>query len=169
MSCVKGGKLNAYKLFLAKSSFLSKKKGLIVLIFQNSFLADNAAINIRKHYLENHRILILDSFPERDDYNKRVFEPVKMSVCILLSINEKKNDYKFVLRVWESRKMLTNWVTVFSKSSIKRYDEKGWQIPYLRESEKDLFDKLFRGERNHVKCYEGEINMTFHKYLLNLL
>jgi len=163
----KGGKLNAYKLFLAKSSFLSKKRGLIILIFQNSFLADNAAKNIRKHYLKNHRILIIDSFPERDDYKKRVFEPVKMSVCILLAITEKNNDYKFILRVWESRKMLTNWTTVFSKSSIKRYDEKTWQIPYLKEYEKNLFDNLFNRECNHVKCYEGEINMTFHKYLLS--
>lgn len=38
-----GGKLNAFKLFLARGSDLLKNNGLLDFIFQNSFLADNGS------------------------------------------------------------------------------------------------------------------------------
>ena len=36
-----------------------------------------------QYIFDNHNILRIDSFPERDNVAKRVFENVKMSVCIL--------------------------------------------------------------------------------------
>lgn len=80
-----GGKLNAYKLFLAKAiNSIVREEGYVSFIFQNSFLADKQAFTLRKTVLENTQIKMLDSFPERDSKKKRVFESVKMSVCILL-------------------------------------------------------------------------------------
>ncbi len=47
-----GGKLNAYKLFLAKAiNCLVRNKGIVSYIFQNSFLADKQACNLRKAVL----------------------------------------------------------------------------------------------------------------------
>ena len=83
----KGGKLNLYKLFLAKSSQLQKENGILCEIFQNSFLADNSAKYIRQYFVNEQKIISIDSFPERDNHKKRVFEAVKMSVCILISFN----------------------------------------------------------------------------------
>ena len=79
-----GGKLNAYKLFLAKAlNSIVKKSGVVSYIFQNSFLGDKQATLLRRYIFENNQILVIDSFPERDNKKKRVFESVKMSVCIL--------------------------------------------------------------------------------------
>ena len=78
-----GGKLNAYKLFIANAlSILCRKEGVMCVICQNSLLADRQATNLRKHIFEYAQLLSIDSFPERDSKKKRVFESVKMSVCI---------------------------------------------------------------------------------------
>ena len=60
--------------------------------------------------LEKTHIKAIDSFPERDNKKRRVFEGVKMSVCILCTIKESvesvdgnKNDS--ILRVWDDRHM----------------------------------------------------------------
>lgn len=80
-----GGKLNAYKLFIANAvKKLLSTNGINCFIFQNSFLGDRQAANLRKYILKNDKIIKIDSFPERDSKKKRVFESVKMSVCISL-------------------------------------------------------------------------------------
>lgn len=49
-----GGKLNAYKLFLAKAiNSIVREEGYVSFIFQNSFLADKQAFTLRKTVLEN--------------------------------------------------------------------------------------------------------------------
>ena len=83
-----GGKLNAYKLFIANAvKKLLSTNGINCFIFQNSFLGDRQATNLRKYILKNDKIIKIDSFPERDSKKKRVFESVKMSVCISLIQN----------------------------------------------------------------------------------
>ncbi|HMP67239.1 MAG TPA: Eco57I restriction-modification methylase domain-containing protein [Candidatus Paceibacterota bacterium] len=161
-----GGKLNAFKLFLARGSNLLKNGGLLDFIFQNSFLADNGSKKIRQYFLNDQKILHIDSFPERDNAQKRVFESVKMSVCIMLSKNTKENEYSFNLCVWDDKNKNSGWNTSFTNKELLEYDPVAQQIPYLKEEEKDLFKKFFlRKDIEKIKCYEGELNMTFHKHL----
>ncbi|MFO5492260.1 MAG: Eco57I restriction-modification methylase domain-containing protein, partial [Cuspidothrix sp.] len=49
----KGGKINAYELFLAKTDFLLKVNGTNCQIFQNSYLADNSSKGVRDYYFKN--------------------------------------------------------------------------------------------------------------------
>lgn len=73
-----GGKLNAYKLFLANAlKKLIKENGINCFIFQNSFLGDKQATNLRKYILENAQIINIESFPERDSKKKRVLKALK--------------------------------------------------------------------------------------------
>lgn len=161
-----GGKLNAFKLFLARGSDLLKNNGLLDFIFQNSFLADNGSKKIRQFFLNEQRIIHIDSFPERDNAQKRVFESVKMSVCIMLSKNTKEKEYSFNLCVWNDKNKDTGWNTSFTNKELLEYDPIAQQIPYLKEEEKNLFKKFFlRRDIEKIKCYEGELNMTFHKHL----
>ncbi|MBP9715064.1 MAG: Eco57I restriction-modification methylase domain-containing protein [Candidatus Pacebacteria bacterium] len=163
-----GGKLNAFKLFLAKGADLLKNKGVLSFIFQNSFLADNGSKKIRQFFLNEQRIISIDSFPERDNAKKRVFESVKMSVCIMLAINEKVADYSFVLKVWEDKDRLNGWKTLFSNKELLGYDSIAQQIPYLKDNEKLIFKTFFlKKDLEKIKCYEGELNMTFHKHLFS--
>lgn len=159
-----GGKLNAYKLFLARSVELQKNNGILCEIFQNSFLADSSATKIRQFYINDQKILNLDSFPERDDPHKRVFEGVKMSVLIMLAQNRNEQDYSFPLKVWGDKQKTTGWETAFRKLELMEYDPVATTIPYLRKEEKEIFKKCFsRRISERIRCYEGELNMTFHR------
>lgn len=159
----KGGKLNLYKLFLAKSSQLQKQNGILCEIFQNSFLADNAAKFIRKYFLNEQTIVRIDSFPERDNHKKRVFEAVKMSVCILITSKVQSDDYSFKLSVWKTKHMDDGFTVDYMKSEINKIDPVSFQIPLLESHEKSLFTKIYNHPHAPISCIEGELNMTFHK------
>jgi hypothetical protein len=164
----KGGKLNAYKLFLVKSIDLVKPNGLLCEIFQNSFLADNSAKLLRHYFLDSHRIISLDSFPERDDIHKRVFECVKMSVCIMLCRKERKPSYDFIVSIWSDKYMTSSKTITYSNQDILLLDPENNTILLSSENEIYILRSLAKNARlsGVAYCYEGEINLTFHrKYL----
>lgn len=160
----KGGKLNAYKLFLARSTQFQKDGGILCEIFQNSFLGDNSAKSLRKFFFDTQQIIQVDSFPERDNVKRRVFEAVKMSVCILIAKKVEKEDYTFRLNVWESKHMDSSIFIDYLKSDIFAFDPFSAQIPMLDENTKELFTKIYKNNpKAPISCMEGELNMTFHK------
>lgn len=160
-----GGKLNAYKLFIANAvKKLLSTNGINCFIFQNSFLGDRQATNLRKYILENDKILKIDSFPERDSKKKRVFESVKMSVCISLIQNTKvDSDYVFPVYVWDDKYKSSGLNTSFSLNDITAIDSVDYTIPRLRPEYKTTVIKLLRKKEVSIKCIEGELNVTFHK------
>ncbi len=165
----KGGKLNAYKLFLARTSRFLKANGILCQIFQNSFLADNSATKLRKHFLENQQILKIDSFPERDNLSKRVFESAKMSVCILFSKNKKVDYYEYDLYVWEDRFRTKGKNVSFSNMETLTFDSNNFTILSIIEGEKSILNELkqFKILSDFGFCFQGEINLTVHKELLH--
>ena len=167
----KTGKLNAYKLFIAKSITLAKQNGIFCQIFQNSFLGDNSAKVLRKHFLTNQIILRIDSFPERDNINKRVFKSAKMSVCILFAQNMKVNNFNFDLVLWKERWMQNNSFVNFSNVELLEYDKSTNVIPSISSSEKTVLNKLSKYPRfgNYITCYQGEINLSTNKELITTI
>lgn len=167
LSTAFGGKLNAYKLFLAKAiNTIVKEEGYVSLIFQNSFLADKQAVSLRQNVLTNTQIIVLDSFPERDSKKKRVFESVKMSVCILI-LQKTKSFKKFVVNFWNDKNKSSGLTTYFSLNDIVGLDPESYTIPRIDVNNIPLAVKIKNIKpclRQH--CYEGELNMTFHKTIL---
>ena len=158
-----GGKLNAYKIFLASSlNKLVKNNGLNSFIFQNSFMADLQAVNLRKHIFNSCQILTIDSFPERDNKKKRVFESVKMSVCILLVRNAIINN-SFVVNIWDDKIKSSGITTHFTKDEISEIDPVSLTIPRLREEAKPIVLKMIKQRAITIKCCEGELNVTSHR------
>lgn len=166
-----GGKLNAYKLFLAKSSFLMNKNGFVCQIFQNSFLGDLSAKNTRMHYLTNHTVHFIASFPERDDTNKRVFPGVKMSTCIMLAGAASKGRSSFILNIYKDREFTLKSSISYLYHEIKVIDPDYFTILSIDEIEKQTIINISKNSRlkKFGKCYEGEINLTFHKKYLSLI
>lgn len=158
-----GGKLNAYKLFLACAlKKLIKKDGINCYIFQNSFMADQQAVNLRNYVLNNCQILTIDSYPERDSKKKRVFESVKMSVCILLDRNSATSN-RFLVNVWDDKYKSSGISTYFTKEEIKEIDPIYQTIPRLREEAKPIILKMLERRAITIKCWEGELNITSHR------
>ena len=158
-----GGKLNAYKLFLAKAlSSLLSNNGIICYIFQNSFLADQQASLLREEVFNSCQIISIDSYPERDNPKKRVFESVKMSVCIPI-IKKCKTNNSFKVHFWDDKYKSSGITTIFTKNDIFSIDSKYYTIPRIKTEYIGLLKKLRQLNTLPVKCYEGELNMTFHK------
>jgi Alw26I/Eco31I/Esp3I family type II restriction m6 adenine DNA methyltransferase len=165
----KGGKINAYELFLCKTPLLLKTNGINCQIFQNSFLADNASAGVRRYYLSEQQILTIDSFPERDNPKKRVFENVKMSVCILINKNIYNQDYNFIVNFWNDKSKTTGRKIYYNNKAISEFSDQAI-IYNLNKYEKVLFEKYFMDNdtklSKYYKCLEGELNMTTHKNYL---
>ena len=165
-----GGKLNAYKLFLAKAiNSLTYKNGngLISYIFQNSFLADKQATELRKYTINNSQILTIDSFPERDNKKKRVFESAKMSVCIVL-LKQAQPTNSFIVNIWEDKDKKKGITTSFNKDEIVAIDSENESIPRLNQQNVPLIVKMNNiPNRIKVHCWQGELNMTTHKKYLS--
>lgn len=160
-----GGKLNAYKLFIANAiRKLLAINGINCFIFQNSFLGDRQATNLRKYILKNNKIIKIDSFPERDSKRKRVFESVKMSVCIsLIQKTKVENDYIFPVHVWDDKYKSSGLKTFFSLDDIMAIDKVDYTIPRLSPENKAIVIRLLKKKEISLKCIEGELNVTFHK------
>ena len=165
-----GGKLNAYKLFLAKavnSLTAPNNKGIVSYIFQNSFLADKQANELRKHILNNTQLVVIDSFPERDNKKKRVFESVKMSVCVVL-LKQTLPSEAFTVNVWEDRNKTKGITTAFTKEEIKAIDKENETIPRLKQENVGLVVKMNNIQQQYkIHCWQGELNMTVHRKYFN--
>ena len=158
-----GGKLNAYKLFIANAlSILCRKEGVMCIICQNSLLADRQATNLRKHIFEHAQFISIDSFPERDSKKKRVFESVKMSVCIPIVRKRKTKEY-FHVYIWDDKNKSSGLQTKFNYDEIKSMDSVDLAIPRLNSEYTPIVIKIIRSKEVDLKCIEGELNMTFHK------
>ncbi|MFI3261928.1 MAG: Eco57I restriction-modification methylase domain-containing protein [Rikenellaceae bacterium] len=163
-----GGKLNAYKLFLAKAlKCLTKTDGIITYIFQNSFLADKQAEQLRKYTIDNAQIVVIDSYPERDSKRKRVFESVKMSVCTIVIRNTHSLE-PFTVNVWKDKNKENGITSLFTKHIIKAIDPNAYTIPRIENKDIQTIIKVKQQSSNvKLKCFEGELNMTFHKEYFN--
>lgn len=168
----KGGKINAFELFLCKVPELLKIDGINCQIFQNSFLADNSSSKLRNFYLTKQRIISINSYPERDDPKKRVFENVKMSVCILLNKNSVIKDYNFKVDFWNDKHKSSGKSIVYNNNEVIEFNKEQNVIYNLDIIEKNIFEKYFVNNKikysDYFDCLEGELNMTFHKgYLIS--
>ena len=165
-----GGKLNAYKVFVANPfTILCKPEGIIELIFQNSFLADKQASSLRTNILSTHNIIRLDSFPERDNKKKRVFESAKMSVCILCAQKGISSSGSFDVNFWDDRQMMSGLRTRFTFNDIKSIDPINFSIPRLLLKHIPLIIKMIRYRGVNLNCYQGELNVSTHKeYFTNV-
>ena len=140
------------------------KNGVNCFIFQNSFLGDRQATKLRYDVLSNNKILNIDSYPERDSKKKRVFESVKMSVCIVLVQKSKvSSNYYFPVNIWDDKETTTGIHTSFSFDEICSIDKVDYTIPRIRQEDKALVIKLIEKKEIVIKCIEGELNMTLHK------
>lgn len=159
-----GGKLNAYKVFVANAfNLLCKSNGIIDLIFQNSFLADKQATLLRRDILSFHKVIRLDSFPERDNKKKRVFESAKMSVCILCAKKGQSSSENFNVNFWNDKYMGTGLKTHFSVNDIKSIDPINYSIPRLDLNNIPLVAKMAIKNEVHLNCYQGELNVSVHR------
>lgn len=160
------GKLNYFKLFLAKFLNHINNDGVATFIVQNSLIGDKTCTKIRKLIVDDNNLIRLISFPERDDVNKRVFKSAKMSVCIT-QISKKRNiDDKFYLEVWRDKNKINGFETKLDKKILKKNIH--YRIPITDKDGLKIYFKIVNNPKvvnakNIVDTFQGEVNITFHK------
>ena len=164
----KGGMINIYRLFVCLSHSLLKECGNFSLIFPMAYMCDLSAANLRKYIFGNARTHYIEAFPERDNEKKRVFEAVKMSVCILgVSKNAPQDLDFFTLRINDDRHVNTNNpIAVLCANALRQIDPDGMSVPIATQEGFDLFTKI---TSNCIRlgqisrCYTGEIDLSLDK------
>lgn len=161
-----GGMLNIFRLFILKSIYLLSNEGVFSEIFPLAFVGDLSISKLRNYILNNNEILFIEAFPERDDSNKRVFEAVKMSVCIL-NLKKAKKTAPFFVRINNDRFINKNAEKNYlTKSIIETIDRKNLTFPLVSSKETKLIMKIFSRSIQFSeigKCNTGEVDMTFCK------
>jgi Alw26I/Eco31I/Esp3I family type II restriction m6 adenine DNA methyltransferase len=162
-----GGMINIFRFFIVRSISLLKDKGCFCEIFPLSFTGDESVKKLRKNILDNYKISSIEAFPERDDVNRRVFQAVKMSVCIM-SLTKERSAESFYIRVNTDRFVDEKAEKVFLSAAedIKLFDPSGFSIPMLGLDDRNILRKIYSSNRrfgDFSRCYDGEVHLTKYK------
>lgn len=164
----RGGMINIFRLFILKSIYLIQKSGVLSEIFPLSFIADASAAKLRKYILNRCSLRLIEAFPERDNINKRVFEEVKMSVCVMVLAGDKGNtDDDFFIRIhYDKYVNELNEKTILNSNLIKLFDNNNYTIPLMFQNDIDIISKIYKKSiqiQDMGHCYTGEVDMTLGK------
>ncbi len=173
---VLGGKLNIYRLFIAKALRLLKGNGEFNFIVPLSILADYSCAKSRLHLFNSLNYLKTTAFPQKDIASKRVFEDAKLSTTIITgqkrsgeSVDEKILIITYPFNSFKDKpkrcEILLNDLELIDKESlpIPLIDQTDWDlIKYLHNRES--VNRL--GEVKDFEIRRGEINQTiFREYI----
>ena len=166
----KGGRLNMFQFFYPLAIDVIKEGGIISLITQNSILAESSTFGNRKLFLDRTDILSIDSFPERDNTKTRVFESVKMSVCIctLKKKDVPNKDLVIPITVWHSKYMNENHHIDIKKKELVDIYPDDYIFPISSNENFEILKKLIAKKEYSIVASAGEIDMTKYRSYFNL-
>ncbi|NBW30631.1 MAG: hypothetical protein EBR35_05155 [Flavobacteriales bacterium] len=164
----KGGRMNVFQFFVPLAIHYARTNGIICLITQNSILAEDTAIVNRKYIFENTQVIRFDSYPERDNIKRRVFESAKMSVAISLLKKSIANDNKFKIIVWKERQMINKTSLEITKKEVFKLFNDTFIIPIASQTTINILKKVkFNSNAFFIKCSAGEIDMSAYRTKFN--
>lgn len=178
-----GKRLNLFQLFLPLGFELLRPGGVLSMLVPNSLLAEETTRTLRERIFRewNCEICSLDSFPERDCSARRVFENVKMSVCILTlrrgfesrnpGVNgkntcktERKMKISFPIRTWNDRDFTQGQTLKILPSRIESLFPETLILPMTSAENLEILEKIRKkGEtqpRVEICWHSGEIDVT---------
>ena len=162
-----GGMLNIYRLFIVRSIDYLCANGVFSEIFPLAYTCDLSAAKLRRFVFENYTIERIEAFPERDNPQKRVFENVKISVCILQLLKEKKVNTTLKIRINKERFVETyKPFSIYTINDIYSVDGVNMTIPLTEICDSKILVKVYAKSQPLLKfgkCYTGELDMTFCK------
>ena len=167
----KGGRLNMFQFFYPLAINVARDNGIVSLITQNSILAEDSALGNRKLFFAQTDILSIDSFPERDNKNLRVFESAKMSVCIcILRRNNHPDTCNIIpINVWHSRYMQDKHELNITVEEIMEMYPEDIVIPISSNEKFSILKEIKKKSQYHINASAGEIDMTKYKSIFNTI
>ncbi len=168
-----GGRLNWYHYFIMLALKVVQIRGLNGFIIPMSLMSDQFTLALRRWLLENHQLIALDAFPQKDNPNKRIFFEAKLPTCIY-TVRKDASTNPFRVRIHPANIIETSSPTYFADlATLKTLDSANLSIPQVSESGWYILKKIVTssqlGKLSEVgaRPTSGEIvfNQQFRKYL----
>ena len=162
------GKINLYKLFIARSANLLAEGGYLSFIVPMALLGDKQSNGIREMLLASGQFSEIHAFPQKDNVARRVFPDAKLATALFvhrkLSANQHTDD-RIASYVHPGRYIDENTEPLWIKGeSIKTYDPENLTIVSCTQQDWDLMESLpserIARLRNYVTFFQGEVNQT---------
>ncbi len=170
---VLGGKLNLYRLFIARSLGFAKRGGRIGMIVPLSLLGDISCKKTRQHLFDQTSELNADCFPQKDDRNRRIFYDAKLSTLVFTA--EKRPSIRSQRRTIKLNVFPANRFTDEHKSAtiaaqeLKDIDP-NVPVPLINEGEWAILRAIhispsvtFLGRIPEISITRGEINQRIFR------
>ena len=162
------GKNNLYKLFICRAHSLTQHAGLFGFVVPMALLGDSQSAGVRRHILRNASLKSIDTFPQKDDPRKRVFQEAKLATCVFVCQRAASDD-QFRVRTHSAAEILadsgSHWVAASEVTLFN--DENMTVVACSREDWQIVKAILSHGSTMRlgqlVKFFQGEINETNEK------
>ncbi len=159
------GMINASKLFYLLGLNLLKTDGINGMIIPYGFLADVSSSKLRRYIFENHSIIKIDAFPERDNPAKRIFEEAKISTAIVIT-KKCKSQIDFELGVSYNKDFSKERIRL-TFGDIKKLSGEKLTIPLINQQKLNVLLKIATSTTIQLKelseCLTGEVDISLAK------
>lgn len=159
------GKKNLYKLFVCRGVALIRHGGGFSFIVPMALLGDDQSAKVRRLLLEKTGLTVIESFPQKDDPNNRVFPEAKLATAIFVT---KANvaGASFTVRTNQGRLIQSSSSLLrLVPTEIIKFDSENVTIPSCTQRDWDLAMRLISHERimrlgYYCHASQGEVNET---------
>ena len=173
----KVGKNNLYKLFVCRAWSLLRDGARMGFITPMALLGDSATRGLRQLVFRDGAIESVESFPQKDDRDKRVFVEAKLSTAIVIARRQHGADAAvgFEARVHAAGRVQAGVVPCLpTPAEIGRFDERNLTVPTCDQMDWDLAVRVCRQKRtvrlgSVADFTQGEVNETNARKRLELI
>lgn len=159
------GKKNLYKLFICRGSELIGKSGAFSYIVPMALLGDDQSAGVRRNLLEKTGLVLIESFPQKDDPENRVFKEAKLSTTLFVT-RSSPSDKSFALRTHPG-KFIENSSPMLklAPKEILTFDPENSAIPSCTQRDWVLAEIIINNKKmkrlgEYCRAYQGEVNET---------
>ncbi len=168
-----GGRLNWYHYFILLAFKVVRPNGWHGFIVPMSLMSDQFTLSLRRWILENHQLVAIETFPQKDNPNKRIFFEAKLPTCMYI-VRKERSSRRFRVRVHPANIIDEVSPTYYPDvATLKTLDGVNLSIPQVSAQGWQILKKIVTnprlGKLSEVgaKPTSGEIvfNQQFRKYL----
>jgi hypothetical protein len=144
---------------------VTRVEGFLSFIVPMALLGDDQAAGVRGHLLRHTEFCSLESFPQKDDPNRRVFPEAKLSTTIFVTRN-RAPKVAFLARTHPGRLIEDNSPSVrLTLADILRFDPDNAPIVSCSQHDWDIAVRILalpdiRRLKDYVTSFQGEVNET---------
>lgn len=159
------GKKNLYKLFICRGAELMGQSGAFSYIVPMALLGDDQSSGVRRHLLEKTDLSLIESFPQKDDPENRVFKEAKLSTTLFVTRSNPSGNC-FTLRTHPGRWIESSSpILKLAPKEVLAFDPENSAIPSCTQKDWELVVHIITHEKMQrmgevAKSFQGEVNET---------